>query len=164
MGDREARKKALEAAKARLAYRKRQKEQLQLLRQQKQSGSLSENPYNKNDYGKKLIEDTKELINEWSTNKEKEEKKLEDEKHNDDDAKDNAKQIVPGPRADLNIVNNVSSIDLMHRSRVEYVKEVQTDSVEIGQHSNIITDQTKNKELNEILATFIENDVNPWPD
>ena len=160
--DREARKKALEAAKARLEFRKRQKEQLRLLREQKQSGDLQENTYKKNDYGKKLVEDTKNLINEWSSNKEKEQK-LEDDLKNNDDAKDNAKQIVPGPRADLNIVNNVNNINLMHRSRVEYVKEVQTDSVEIGQNSNIITEQTKNKELNEILATFIENDITPWP-
>jgi len=110
------------------------------------------------------VDDTKQLINDWTTSKEKEEKKLDDDLKNDDNSKDSAKQIVPGPRADLNIVHSVNVVDLMKRSRVEYAKEVQTDSVEIGQHSNIITEQTDNDELNEILATFIENDINPWPD
>eukprot|EP01084_Bolivina_argentea_P275697 470254_1 len=166
--DREARKKALEAAKERLAYRRKQKEQLQLLRQQKQSGGSTgfDNPntnYRKNDYGKKLVNDTKQLINEWTNTTQKEEQKLMDELNANDDSKSNAKQIVPGPRADLSLVHSVNTIGLMKRSRVEYVKEVQTDSVEIGQHAKIITEDTKNDELNHILATFIENDVYPWP-
>lgn len=102
------------------------------------------------------------MISEWTSTKEKEEEKLEAD-GGGDDSKENAGQVVPGPRADLNIVHNVNVVDLMKRSRVEYVKEVQTDSVEIAQHSEIIGEDTSNRQLNEILATFIENKVSPWP-
>jgi len=162
--DREARKKALEAAKERLAFRRRQKEQLQLLRQQKQSGDSAgfESQPRRNDYGKKLVDDTKQLISDWTSSKEQEERKME-ASNADEAAKDSSKQIVPGPRADLSMVNNVNACDLMHRSRVDYVKEVQTDAVEIGQHAQLITEDTGIDELNDILATFIESDANPWP-
>eukprot|EP01083_Nonionella_stella_P236870 831488_1 len=165
--DREARKKALEAAKGRLAYRKKQKEQLQLLRDKKNSGGNT-GFENKNDYGKKLVNDTKQLISDWTTTKQREEKEKEDEikARLESDEKENdtlTREIVPGPRADLNIVHNVNPIDLIKKLRVEYVKEIQTDAVEIGQHSMIINEQTNNKELNEILSTFIENDINPYP-
>eukprot|EP00484_Ammonia_sp_Unknown_P021644 CAMPEP_0197022016 /NCGR_PEP_ID=MMETSP1384-20130603/2922_1 /TAXON_ID=29189 /ORGANISM="Ammonia sp." /LENGTH=730 /DNA_ID=CAMNT_0042449977 /DNA_START=19 /DNA_END=2211 /DNA_ORIENTATION=+ len=172
MNDREARKKALEAAKQRLELRKKQKQQLQALRQQKQSGqstgfeSSNTDAARKNDYGKRLVEGAKELISEWSTNKEQEEKQLQQEAKQQEAQQNEqqTRQSVPGPRADLNIVHSVNAVDLMKGAHMEYVKEIQTDSVEIGQHCGIITEQTENEQLNEILATFMENEVNPWPD
>merc|ERR1719249_264977 len=117
--DREARKKALEAARQRLAFRKKQKEQLQLLRQQKAAGGgngLEDSNLRKNDYGQKLVNDTKQMISDWSSTKEKEEEKLEED-NAADDGKEDRTQTVPGPRADLNIVHNVNVVDLMKRSR-----------------------------------------------
>jgi len=162
--DRDERKKALEDAKKRLDSRKRERQQLRELREQRKQGQV----VNPKDYGPNIVKETNQMIDRWQKSVDESSNASATTSSSSSTSSSSASassnlSAMPGRRVPTTEVINVNTHDIPKRARETYDKGVATDAVELATDAEIIRENTKEDEIERILREFMSDKVNPWP-
>jgi hypothetical protein len=143
--DKQQRKLALEQAKQKLAKRKTDLNNIAQLRNNRNNLG--------NDFGKKVMEETKEMITNLSKQPDINEQKNKSSNY----------PGLPGRRIELTVVTNLNNLFIAHKDQEKYYKEVQTDCQEIAYDAEIFNDNTNEQEMMKVLSAFASNEAKAWP-